>query len=114
MLCRLSMEDREFRKHAEEALTALYHLLAAAADDYGFRLSHEGGRLTVEIDGPSAKLEVYPHKQTQQMWISTGRKHYKLDWDIVEATFILAATGESLREAMEEVLSQHVGEDLSL
>jgi len=108
------MEDREFRKHAEEALTALYRLLAAAADDYGFRLSHDGGQLTVEIERPSAKIEVHPHKQTQQMWISTGRKNYKLDWDIVEAAFILAATGESLREAMEEVLNKHVGEDLSL
>jgi len=108
------MEDREFRRHAEEAVTVLYHLLAAAADDYGLRLGRDGSRLTVEIQASGAKIEVHPHKQTQQMWISTARKNYKLDWDIVEAAFILAATGESLREAMEEILTEHLGEELSL
>ena len=108
------MDDREFQRHTEEAVTVLHRLLTVAADDYGFDVGVHDGALTVRFPSPPVSVEVGPHRHTRQVWVSTKSKTFKLDWDEVEAAFILAATGESLREVVERVIGAVLKEDFSL
>ena len=108
------MEELEFRQHADEALTILYRLLAAAADDYPFDVDYNGEVLTVEFENTHAKFLVSPRKHSQQICISARAKSYQLDWDIVEAAFVLGGSGETLKEVMEELISKQLGEEISL
>lgn len=107
-------EEQEFAQHVDEALHSLYRALVAAADDYQFDVVFRHGAITVESKKPPAKFVVSPHPRVGQVWVSARGKSYRLDWDIVENTFTLAETGQTLKELMEEVIGQQLKEEVSL
>ncbi len=108
------MEEREFKKHAEEALTALQRDLILAADDYGFESSLRGGSITITLHHPPGKFTVVPDSTTRQMKISLPARSYKLDWDVVENAFIHTETRETLKELLEEAISKHLKQEVEL
>ena len=108
------MDAQEFRKHSDTALTTLNRLLLGASDDYGFEVDFNAGALTVEFEDPPAKFVISPNAPVSQIWISALSKSYKLDWDEVEATFVLVSTKETLKEVMERVLSQQLKDEVTL
>lgn len=106
--------DAEFKRHSDETLRNLYRALVLAADDYGFKVEFNSGAVAVEFNKPPAKFVISPHAAPRQIWVTSRAKSYKLDWDIVENTFVLEATGQNLRELMEQVIGKQVGDDVSL
>ena len=68
------MDEREFRRHSEEALTNLHRLLAVAADDYGFGVSVQDGALTVRFEAPPVTIQAGPHRQTRQSGFPPSRR----------------------------------------
>ncbi len=106
--------DREFRRHAGEAVPALFRRLTAASDDYAFDAAMADGSIIVTFDRPPGKLVISPQSAGDQVWVSTGRKSYKLDWDAVEDAFVLEETSQTLKELVEQVLSDRLGDDVSL
>ena len=106
------MEEREFRKHAEEALGQLRRELILASDDYDFRIDMAAGSLLVEFTKPAAKFVVSPHAAARQIWVSANSRSYKLDWDYVENAFMLR--GQTLKEILEDALAKHLGEEVTL
>jgi iron donor protein CyaY len=108
------MEEREFQKHAEEALAALQRDLILAADDYGFESSLHGGVITVAFRHPPGKFVIGPDPAARQMKVSLPARHYKLDWDIVENTFLHTETRETLKELLEEAISKHLKQEVEL
>jgi frataxin-like iron-binding protein CyaY len=106
--------DPEFKQRAEETLHALYQALLIAADDYGFAVNLDAGALAVQCGKPRAKFVISPNAATRQLWVSARPKRYKLDWDVVENTFVLDETGQTLREIVEQVIGHHLREDVSL
>ncbi len=107
-------DEQEFRRHAEETIATLYRLLLSASDDYAFDVHRAGDALTVEFERPPAKFVISPNGPSRQIWFSARGKSHKLDWDIVEASFTLGTTGETLKEVVEQAISQQLGEDVSL
>jgi frataxin-like iron-binding protein CyaY len=108
------IEEREFKKHTEEALAALQGDLVLAGDDYGFQSRLERGTITVTFERPPAKFVIAPDASTRQMKVSLGARSHKLDWDIVENTFVQIESQQTLKELVEQAISKHLKKDVEL
>jgi CyaY protein len=108
------MDEQEFKKRADEALTTLHRALIGAADDYGFDVDINAGALAVEFEEPPGKFVISPNTPVRQIWVSAHAKSYKLDWDIVENTFVHTESGDTLKELVEKAISKQLKEEVNL
>jgi iron donor protein CyaY len=108
------LDEQEFKKRADEALTSLSRDLIAASDDYGFEVDFNAGALGVEFEDPPAKFVISPNAPVRQIWVSANNKSYKLDWDVVENTFVHTESGDSLKDLIEKAVSKQLGEEINL
>ena len=108
------MDEQDFKKRADEALTALHRALIGAADDFGFDVDFNSGALGIEFEDPPAKFVVSPNTPVRQIWVSALAKSYKLDWDIVENTFVHVESGDTLKALIEKAISKQLHEEVSL
>ena len=107
------LDDQQFRLKADESLENLHRALAAASDEHGFETDF-GGALTIEFDDPPAKFVISPNSPVKQIWVSALAKSYKLAWDPGRNDFVLPETGQTLKQLIEEAMSKHLGEPVSL
>jgi hypothetical protein len=107
------IEEHESKKHAHEALTALQGDLVLAGDDYGFQSSLHGGAITISFDHPPGRFTIVPDA-AGQIKATLGPRGYKLDWDIVENTYVHTETGQTLKELVEQAISKHLKRDVEL
>jgi frataxin-like iron-binding protein CyaY len=105
-------DDVEFKKRADAALSLLSRDLAGAGDDYGFRSSYAAGAITVDCGG--GKLTISPNPAARQILLTMPAKSYRLDWDIVQATFVHTESGQTLRELVEQALSRTLRQEVTL
>lgn len=108
------MDEREFHRHADEALSELYKLLSRAAEDGDFEPDFNSGALSIEFEDDAARFVISPNTPVRQIWVSALSKSYKLDWDEARGAFILPETGGTLTNLVENVIGQHLGHDVSL
>src|SRR5712664_2769847 len=108
------IDEQEFMKRADEALTLLSRELIAASDDSGFEVDFNAGALGVEFEDPPAKFVISPNTPVRQVWVSANNKSHKLDWDIVENSFVHLESGDTLKDLLEKAISKHLGEDINL
>jgi CyaY protein len=108
------IDEQEFKKRADEALTSLSRDLIAASDDYGFEVDFNAGALAVEFEDPPAKFVISPNAPVRQIWVSANSKSYKLDWDFVENSFVHLESGDTLKTLLEKAVGKHLGEDINL
>ncbi len=108
------MDEQDFKKRADEALSSLHRALIGAADDYGFDVDFNSGALGIEFEDPPAKFVIRPNTPVRQIWVSALAKSYKLDWDIVENSFVHLESGDSLKTLIEKVISKQLKEEVSL
>jgi frataxin-like iron-binding protein CyaY len=108
------IEEHEFKKHAQEALTALQGDLVLAGDDYGFQSNLHGGAITISFDRPPGKFTISPEAGARQIKLALGARGFKLDWDIVENTFVHTETGQTLKELAAQAISKHLKRDVEL
>src|ERR1700689_4204652 len=98
------MDDQEFQTHAGEALHDLYKRLNAASDSGEFEADFNAGALAIEFEEPPAKFVVSPNAPVRQIWVSAHSKSSRLDWNSVENAFVLAATGQSLTDLIQDAI----------
>ena len=108
------LDEQNFKKRADEALTHLNRDLIAASDDYGFEVDFNAGALGVEFEDPPAKFVISPNTPVRQIWVSAHAKSYKLDWDIVENSFVHTESGDTLKDLIEKAISKQLKEEVSL
>ena len=108
------MDEQDFKKRADEALSCLNRALIGAADDYGFDVDFNSGALGIEFEDPRAKFVISPNTPVRQVWVSALAKSYKLDWDIVENSFVHVESGDSLKTLIEKAISKQLKEEVSL
>lgn len=108
------MDEQDFKKRADEALSSLNRALIGAADDYGFDVDFNAGALGIEFEDPPAKFVISPNTPVRQVWVSALAKSYKLDWDVVENSFVHVESGDSLKALIEKVISKQLKEEVSL
>ena len=103
------MTDSEFSLRCDAALADLNKSLLKAADEFEFDPDFQAGALTIEFDEPKEKYVVSPNAPVHQVWVSARVKSYKLDWQDARSAFVLAATSQTLKELMADLLQQRVG-----
>ena len=108
------MDDQEFKRRADESLTALYKRLAAASDDGEFEVDFNSGALSIEFEEPPGKFVISPNAPVSQIWVSAHSKSFKLDWDEVRSEFVLPGTDQSLPELIQDAIAKQLGEEVSL
>lgn len=108
------IEEHDFKKHAQEALTALQGDLVLAGDDYGFQSSLQGGAIAINFERPPGKFSVVPDIATGQIKVTMGARSYKLDWDIVQNTFVHTESGQTVKELVQQAISKHLKRDVEL
>src|SRR5258708_10345023 len=107
-------EEQKLKTRVDEGLAHLNRDLSAAWDDYGFEVDFNAGALGVEFEDPPAKFVISPNTPVRQIWVSANNKSYKLDWDIVENSFVHVESGDTLKELIEKAISKHLGEEANL
>jgi len=108
------MDEQDFKKRADEALAALNRALIAAGDDYGFEVDFNAGALGIEFEDPPAKFVISPNTPVRQIWVSALSKSYKLDWDVVENTFLHVESGDTLKQLVEKAIGKQLGDEVIL
>jgi len=108
------LDEQEFKKKADDTLTILSRELIAASDDYGFEVDFNSGALGVEFEDPPAKFVISPNTPVRQIWVSANSKSYKLDWDVVENSFVHVDSGDSLKTLLEKAIGKQLGEEINL
>jgi len=108
------IDEREFHRRADEALSQLYKRLSRAAEDGAFEPDFNNGALSIEFEDDGARFVVSPNTPVRQIWVSALSKSYKLDWDEARTAFILPETGATLADLMSEVIGRQLGHDVSL
>jgi CyaY protein len=108
------MDDREFQKRADDALTQLYSRLVKASEDAGFEPEFQAGALSIEFEGPPGRFIVSPNSPVRQIWVSAHSRSFKLEWDAERVAFVLRDTGQSLEELIASAIGQQLGEEIRL
>ena len=108
------MDDLSFQRHADEALSSLNRKLADAGDVHGFEADLNDGALKIEFEDPPAKFVVSPNRPVHQIWVSALTRSFKLDWLEGRGAFAFAASGQTLDELIEEVVSTQLGHKVEL
>ena len=92
------IEEHEFKKHAQETLTTLQGDLVLAGDDYGFESSCAAARSPSRSSVRRVNSPSVPDAAARQIKVTLGARGYKLDWDIVENTFVHTERARRLKE----------------
>ena len=109
------IDEPFFQRAADEALETARRALLPAADEHGFEVDYNAGVLSVEFEEPSrAKFVISPNTPVRQIWVSALSRSFKLEWSETARTFVLAETGETLRQLLGRVAGQHLGAAVSL
>jgi iron donor protein CyaY len=107
------LDEKEFRAKSDETLNSLQRALERASDNYDFEVDHNAGALSIEFEDPPAKFVVSPNSPVRQIWVSARVQSFKLDWDDAAGAFVLA-DGRSLHRLIADVVSEQLGEPVSL
>ncbi len=107
------MDEQEFKKQADHALSELHRALSDAGEEHGFESDMNAGALTVEFED-GTRFVVSPNAPVRQVWVSALMKSYKLDWNAGAHTFVLPASSATLRELLATVITQHLGATVAL
>ncbi len=110
----MSLSDSEFQLRCDAAMSDLNKALLTAADTWEFEPDFQAGALKIEFEDPPEKYVVSPNSPVHQIWVSARVKSYKLDWDAAREAFVLAATGQTLKELIGDLIGQRVGESVAL
>lgn len=109
------LEEKDFQKKADAAFGELKKRLLVLADEHGFDVEGESGKLEVIFEEPDeAKFVISPNTPIREIWISALSTSFKLAWSDTKKAFISEKTGEDLFEVMNRVVSQQLGTPVTL
>jgi CyaY protein len=108
------MDDQEFHKRADDALTQLYTRLVKASDNAEFEPEFQAGALSIEFDHPPARFVISPNSPVRQIWVSAHSRSFKLDWNDSRGSFVLGDTGQTLAELIASAIGRQLEEEITL
>jgi iron donor protein CyaY len=109
------LDERDFQRKADAAFDDLKRRLLTLGDQHGFDVEGESGKLEVIFEEPEeAKFVISPNTPIREIWISALSTSFKLGWSDSKETFISEKTGENLLEVMSRVVSQQLGQQVTL
>ena len=109
------MDELEFRKKCDVALEGLRRSLLKLGDQLGFEVEGEGEKLELLFEEPEeARFVISPNTAARQIWISALSTSFKLGWSDSAGAFVLDKSGESLDRLMGRILSQQLGQPVTI
>ena len=109
------MIESEFREKCDTAMEMLRRRLIELADEHGFDVEGEGGKLEILFEEPEeARFIISPNSPVRQIWISALATSFKLAWSDAANSFVLEKTGETLAQVMSRILTQQLGTPVSI
>jgi CyaY protein len=110
-----TMTDQEFRHRCDSALETLRKRLQQLGDEYNFEVEGDGGRLDLCFEEPEeTRFVISPNAPVRQIWISALTTSFKLAWSDASKTFVLEKSGETLAQVMSRILSQQLGQQITV
>src|ERR1700676_2518304 len=109
------LSEQDFQKKADAAFEDLKKRLLLLGDQHDFDVEGESGKLEIIFEDPEpARFVISPNTPIREIWISALSTSFKLGWSDVRNAFVSEKTGENLLEVMSRVVSQHLGQQVSL
>ena len=105
------MDENDFRKRSDQALTSLKQALITAEESADFEVEDQAGALHVSFED-GGRFVISPNAPVRQIWISALATSFKLDWSEAEQDFVLSKTGEKLKVLVARLINQQLGEEL--
>jgi len=109
------LSEHDFQKKADTAFEDLKRRLLRLGDAHGFDVEGESGKLEVIFEEPeAAKFVISPNTPIREIWISARSTSFKLAWSESRNAFVHEKSGEDLHEVMSRVVSQQLGEQVTV
>ena len=106
------ISEAEFQQRAEQAIGELERAYGELAEAQDIDVELEGGVLSVNFEeGEPGKFIVSPNSSVRQVWVSARVSSLKFDWLEDNQQFVIAATGESLKQAMTRLTREQLGDN---
>ena len=102
------MDENDFRKRSDQALTSLKQALITAEESADFEVEDQAGALHVSFDD-GGRFVISPNAPVRQIWISALATSFKLDWSESDQDFVLQKTGERLKPLVARLINQQLG-----
>jgi iron donor protein CyaY len=104
--------EAAFQQKAEDVISQLESSFARLAEDRDLDVQVEGGVLSVSFDeGEPGRFIVSPNSSVRQLWVSARVSSFKFDWSDAVGAFVLAGTGEPLKQVMTRLTREQLGDD---
>ena len=115
-VCRMitGMDEKNFQKHADEAMERLTRALYAVEEAAGFDVEERGGALHLNFEEPPGTFVISPNSAARQIWISALSTSFKLDWSESYTDFVLSQSGETMMPLVARLLTQQTGNAIQL
>ncbi len=109
------MGEQGFRAKSDTALEFLHRDLQKLADEHGFEVEGEGGKLELLFEEPAeAKFAISANTTARQIWVSALASSFKLGWPDTANDFVLDKTGERLPQLLARMLTQQLGNPVAV
>ena len=106
------ISEAEFQQRAEQAIGELERAYGELAEAQDIDVELEGGVRSVTCEeGEPGKFIVSPNSSVRQVWVSARVSSLKFDWLEDNQQFVIAATGESLKQAMTRLTREQLGDN---
>jgi len=102
------MDENEFRKRSDHALTSLKQSLITAEESADFEVEDQAGALHISFEDGS-RFVISPNAPVRQIWISALSTSFKLDWSETDHDFVLQKTSEKLKPLVGRLINQQLG-----
>ena len=102
------MDENDFRKRSDQALTSLKQALITAEESADFEVEDQAGALHVSFEEGS-RFVISPNAPVRQIWISALSTSFKLDWSETDHDFVLQKTSEKLKPLVGRLINQQLG-----
>jgi iron donor protein CyaY len=109
------MDDKEFQKRSDAALENAQQRLLDAGDEHGFEVEGGSGKVEILFEEPEGtKFVISPNAPVRQIWISARTTSFKLSWSEAASTFVLEKTGETLLQLLGRLLTEQLGNPVTV
>jgi len=109
------LTEHDFQKKADAAFEDLRRRLLRLGDEHAFDVEGESGKLEVIFEEPeAAKFVISPNTPIREIWISALSTSFKLAWSESRNAFVHEKSGEDLLQVMSRVVSQQLGEQVTV
>ena len=102
------MDENDFRKRSDQALTSLKQALITAEESADFEVEDQAGALHVSFEEGS-RFVISPNAPVRQIWISALSTSFKLDWSEADQDFVLQKSSEKLKPLVARLINQQLG-----